>query len=118
MPRETLSNGLVLAVDVDGRTASWCDGYFAGDRQVVDPARAAAENHDVLVIAGAVTRCDAETALGATAALHAFRPGRTRLLDHVPDEVAAWFTERRALCVPPDLIPALDAPDEADEVDA
>lgn len=83
--------GPVVAVDVDGLQAAWCGGYFTwtGDpraRQIVREAKLAAEIGQQVRIGHVDVTADASTPLGALAALHAYRPGRTTVIE-APNEV-------------------------------
>lgn len=82
--------GPVVAVDVDGLQAAWCDGHFTwtGDpraRKVVQEAKLAAEISQEVRIGQVYVTADATTPLGALAALHAYRPGRTTVIEAPQD---------------------------------
>lgn len=77
-----------VLVDVDGRTASWSPSQgFTGDPDIVAAAELAVDIHLSVDVGEALIEADVSTPLGATGALCAHRPGRTRVLA-CPDEVS------------------------------
>lgn len=81
----------VVVVDCDGRLASWDGTDFRGDAEIVDAALEAVELRQqvpVLGLAHAVAG-DADP-IAAAAALCAFAPGRTILVEN-PQAVTDWL---------------------------
>lgn len=85
MARPAKLSGPVVAVAVDGRGAAWCDGIFTGDPEIVTAARDAVMFGAEIDVHGLAIPAHAEDALGATAALFAFAPGRTILTNATTD---------------------------------
>ena len=82
------SGGAVVSLNIDGKTAAWCDGQLSGDPDVLRSARVAAEVALPVplhlfappVVAGL------DTPAGAAAALASYKVGRARIVE-APDEV-------------------------------
>lgn len=78
----------------DDATAAWDGFQFTGDRRITAAARTAAAVGTVVEILGRFPAvADSSDPLGATAALFAYRPGRTIILG-APDDVIDWLDER------------------------
>lgn len=93
MSRPAQLSGPIVMVEVDGAIATWSSGEFAGDPDVVEAARVAALAGFVLEVAGQRWRAGSHDARSATAALHAFLPWRTRILE-APDSVTSALVPR------------------------
>ena len=91
--RTAALSGPVVVVNVDGAIATWVDGEFAGDARLVGAAQLAAIGRYEVEIAGHRYRANGHDPLGAVAALHAFKPWRTRIVE-APSEVLASFSPR------------------------
>lgn len=91
----------VVAVDIDGKRASWDSGRnrFRGDRDVVAYAKEAAANgFEVTWLGGPVHVASDADALAALHALVAFDEGRA-VVTEWPDWVADWWEAHRPSCV-------------------
>lgn len=80
-----------ITVDADGRQAAWNGEEFVGDASVVEKAVKACQlGADIPVFGMFDMTPDANTPLGATAALFAYSPGRTHIT-LAPQEVIDYF---------------------------
>lgn len=98
MARTPLS-GPVIAVELDGRTAAWCDGFFTGDKTLVTNAKQAAE-WGLKVAWGRLPEPEAagfDTPREALAALMATNPGRTAITEW-PDDLREWWQSEHVMC--------------------
>lgn len=84
--------GPVVAVEIDGRTAAWCDGVFAGDLDMVREAEQAASEHRTFSLFRCDVIADAKTPFGAVVALSALNPGRAFVIE-CPQDVGDYFEE-------------------------
>lgn len=86
MARPVKLSGELISVSVDGRGAAWCEGVFTGDSEVVEMARNASTFNTDIDVMGIPIQADFESATGALAALYAYSPGRTILIQ-APDDL-------------------------------
>lgn len=91
--RPAALSGPVVVVNVDGAIATWVDGEFAGDSRLLGAANLAALGQYEVEIAGRRYRANSYDPLGAVAALHAFKPWRTRIVE-APSEVLELLAPR------------------------
>jgi hypothetical protein len=82
--------GPVVSISVEGRGAAWCNGIFAGDREICDMARRAARMGLTYYFRRCEVTADATTPLGALAAMASWSPGRTEI-DQGPDDVLQFL---------------------------
>ena len=91
VPRETRGRPIidsgdleanVVAVNIDGRVITWCDGSWAGDRGLIVEAKwkSMAGVRVALTYGGDTIMADSNIPLGALAAMVAINPGRARIL--------------------------------------
>jgi len=96
MGRPPTRTAELVSVSVNGRGAAWCDGVFSGDPEVVREAENAALLRAEIPLGHlGMVEADRETPMGATAALHAYSPGRTVIVS-APDGVHDIFDESLA----------------------
>lgn len=86
MGRKPTKSGPLIAVSVDGRGAAWCDGQFSGDPEVVSMAKIALSTKLPVEVFGQELLAEPDTPVGIAAALFAYSPGRTVIVE-APDEV-------------------------------
>lgn len=86
-------SGPLVLVNVDGAIATWIDGEFSGDPRIITAAETAALGRYEIEVAGRTMRANGYEALGAVAALHAFKPWRTRVIE-APESVRAQLVAR------------------------
>lgn len=91
--RPSSRSGPLVLVNVDGAIATWIDGEFSGDPRIVTAAESAALGRYEIEIAGRVVRANGYEPAGAIAALHAFKPWRTRVIE-APEDVRAQLAAR------------------------
>lgn len=85
--------GPVVAVAYDGgRGAAWCNGVFAGDPEIIAAAERACTFEQTIDVIRVPILANRDTPIGATAALFAFHPGRTALVE-CPREVSDLLDE-------------------------
>lgn len=99
MSRPASLSGDLIAVDVDGRRATWVDGRFRGDPVLVAYAEDAALA-ELLVEWGRLPVPEiagADDARSALAALMAFSPGRT-VVTAWPDWLRDWWEAEHWQC--------------------
>lgn len=83
----------IVVVDCDGRRAMWDGTDFWGDGLIVRYARlAATAGHRVDILGHVPVIAGDRDALGATAALCAYSPGRTVIVEH-PESVGRVIDE-------------------------
>lgn len=71
----------LVAVSIDGKGAAWCDGYYAGDPDIVTYARRAARIGMPVLYRGTEFEAGDKDALGALISLIAYSPGRALVTD-------------------------------------
>ena len=105
--------GPVVSVNIDGVGVAWCDGVFAGDRDLVEQARyrALLQAPASLVFHGRPTPAGSETPLQAASAMVGINPGRAILME-APDDVLAYLNEDLHECV----VSPLEDEEEDDDV--
>jgi hypothetical protein len=69
-----------VTVDIDGKTASWVDGMFTGDPDLLADAFLSVDLQMTVQLGFADITAGHDTPLGAAAALAAYKPGRARFL--------------------------------------
>lgn len=79
--------GPVVAVNVDGAAAAWCDGVWTGDDVIIDSAKFAIQAGMKYRLHGAEVVAGEADVLGIAAALGSHRPGRT-IITQCPPEVS------------------------------
>ncbi|BDZ52617.1 hypothetical protein GCM10025867_48580 (plasmid) [Frondihabitans sucicola] len=79
-------SGELISVSIDGRGAAWCDGIFSGDEEIVEMARNASIFSLEVDVMGIPIQADSDSTTGALAALYAYSPGRTILIQ-APDDI-------------------------------
>lgn len=98
--RPAALSGPLVVVNVDGAIATWVDGEFSGDSRIVGAAESAAIGRYEVEVVGRQLRANGHEPIGAVAALHAFRPWRTRVVE-APEEVLVQLSAREThLTVP------------------
>ena len=100
-----------VEVSIEGVCAYWSDGEFSGDDTIVQAALIAAASQHVYNLHGNNVTCDADTALGAIAALSVTSPGRTVVLQ-APGEVLDFVFRRYDDDIPDNTLTTLNV-DEA-----
>lgn len=86
MGRKPAKSGPLVSVSVDGKGAAWCDGQFSGDQEIIAEARLAISTGLEVEILGQPILAEGDTPTGITAALFAYSPGRTEVVE-APQEV-------------------------------
>jgi hypothetical protein len=77
-----------VVVDIDGKIASWSDGWFSGDPDILAEAFLSVELKAGFQLGFADVTAGDDTPLAAAAALAAYKPGRARFIT-LPADVAA-----------------------------
>jgi hypothetical protein len=83
----TIPEPETVTVDIDGKTATWADGWFTGDPDLLAEAALSVEIQASFQLGFADVTAGDDTALGAAAALASYKPGRARFLT-LPADVA------------------------------
>ena len=81
--------GPTLSVAVGDCRGGWNNGHFTGDRPLVKQARLAADLRIQVLDHGVALTADANTPLGAYAALASYSPGRVLVYGDAPEDVEA-----------------------------
>lgn len=79
-----------MSVSINGRGAAWCDGIFAGDKEIVKDAKRAVDISQEVTVMGCNLIAQDDNPVGAAAALAAHLPGRA-IFPECPPEVTAVF---------------------------
>lgn len=88
-----------ICVECDGKSAVWTrqrengNVFFTGDREIVEPAKEAASQHEIVPVFGYEIAADSDDPVGALAALFASNPGRTQFVSTNVDNLLAVIAE-------------------------
>ncbi|BDZ52621.1 hypothetical protein GCM10025867_48620 (plasmid) [Frondihabitans sucicola] len=102
MGRPAKLSARLISVSVDGKGAAWCDGEFSGDPEIIEYARRCILFNTEIDVMGIPMVADNVDMFGALAALYAFSPGRTILIE-APERIRALLDEEDESDTPEDL---------------
>lgn len=95
--------GPTVAVTSGSLKGAWNNGVFVGDPELVEWAKTRAEFHNTVRVFGLDLECDADTPLGALAALSSWSPGRTIVIEAPNEIIDALASSRGSLEIPEDF---------------
>lgn len=94
MGRPATQSGDVVAVNIDGRGAAWCDGIYSGDHDVIAHAKESAEIGTPVPYGFGWIASASDTPVGALASLMSYSPGRALITQAPPSVLNALSVHR------------------------